>query len=75
MKVKYTAHALHKMAEPRIQPDWVTATIEGPEYLRPDPNQVGAVRAFRGFPNMANDGCGRRTWIEWAKERRPRPAR
>ena len=48
----FTTHALHKMAERRIQPGWVERTVWGPEYLRPDPIQPGAVRAFRRIPEF-----------------------
>jgi hypothetical protein len=47
MKLNFTGHALRKMAERRIQPDWVAKTIDEAEYLRPDPYQIGAIRAFR----------------------------
>ena len=47
MGLRFSAHALHKMAERRIQPDWVARAIEEPEYVRADPMQPDAVRAFR----------------------------
>jgi hypothetical protein len=52
MRLRFTGHAPHKMAERRIQPEWVARTVEGPEYLRPDPSQPGALRAFRRIPEF-----------------------
>ncbi len=52
MRLRFTSHALHKMAERQIQPDWVARTIEEPEYVRADPNQPGAVRSFRRIPEF-----------------------
>jgi len=42
------------MAERWVQPEWVTITIEQAEYLRPDPNQPGAIRAFRRIPEFGH---------------------
>jgi hypothetical protein len=54
MEVKFTGHALHKMAERRIQPDWVARTLDQPEYIQPDPSQPRAVRAYRRIPEFAD---------------------
>ncbi len=54
MLLRFTVHVLHKMGERQIQPEWVTRTIEGPEYVWPDPKQAGAVRAFRRIPEFGN---------------------
>jgi hypothetical protein len=54
MGLRFTGHALHKMAERRIQPEWVARVVEEPEYLRPDPIQPGAVRAFRRIPEFGD---------------------
>jgi uncharacterized protein YuzE len=50
----FTVHALRKMAERAIQPDWVASTIERPEFVRPDPRQSGAIRAFRRIPEFGD---------------------
>ena len=52
MGLYFTVHSLHKMAERAIQPDWVASTIERPEYVRPDPHQSGAIRAYRRIPEF-----------------------
>jgi hypothetical protein len=52
--LRFTSHALHKMAERRVQPDWVASTIGNPEFTRPDPSQQGAIRAFRRIPEFGD---------------------
>jgi hypothetical protein len=54
MALKFTSHTLHKMAERRIQPEWVERTVDDPEYVRLDPKQPGAVRAFRRIPEFGD---------------------
>lgn len=54
MRLSFPSHALHKMAERRIQPEWVARTVEGAEYLRPEPRHLGAIRAFRRIPEFGN---------------------
>jgi hypothetical protein len=54
MEIRFTGHALHKMAERRIQPGWVATTLKEPEYIQADPYQRGTVRAFRRVPEFGN---------------------
>jgi hypothetical protein len=54
MALRFTTLALHKLAERRIQPEWVERTVDDLEYVRPDPKQPEGVRAFRRIPEFGD---------------------
>ena len=48
--IRYTAHALERMQERNVRPEWVEATIRSPEWVETDPGSVETTRFFQTGP-------------------------
>ncbi len=52
MKITYTQHARHVMAEREIPDEWVERALETPGLRQPDPDDPAVERLFRSIPEF-----------------------
>jgi len=51
--IRLTRHAEEAIEVRRISLDWVTATIDAPDRVEPDPRNPAVTRAYRAVPQAS----------------------
>ena len=54
MTITYTYHLLQMLEERRLNTLWVERVINDPDWLAPDPTQLGATRAYKAIPERGD---------------------
>ena len=54
IKLEYTRHATHIMAERRVRVEWVEWAVTNPARREPDPNDTEMGRFFRRIPEQGD---------------------
>jgi hypothetical protein len=52
MRIRFTQHALRRMAQRQLAREWIEAVLEKPDRVMPDPVDSQLTRAYRRLPQV-----------------------